>query len=296
MKRNLYIGIDGGATKTKVRIEDADGCLLTEAQSGPGTIRTNVSKAWYAIIDGIQTALHKIDLDLYDQTHHYHVGLGLAGTEVAESCEEFLSQAHPFASIALKSDAYTACLGAHQGKEGGIIIIGTGTIGLKIEKGVVTTVGGWGFPHDDEGSGAWLGMEAIRLTLESIDHRREPSDFSKAIFRHFKKDLDHMVTWSNQALPTHFAELAPIVVEYVKRKNPDAIHLVERAGVAIGRTYDALVKQSTLPKLPVSLLGGLSHSIEPWLPKRIRTRCKPPQGDATQGAILMIKKSEGFVV
>jgi glucosamine kinase len=50
-----------------------------------------------------------------------------------------------------------------------LIAIGTGTVGYQIEGDKECKVGGWGFPHGDEGSGAWLGMEAVRMTLHWLD-------------------------------------------------------------------------------------------------------------------------------
>ena len=49
--------------------------------------------------------------------------------------------------------------------EGGIIIVGTGSIGSAVVGGCEVRVGGYGFPISDEGSGADLGLHAIRLAL-----------------------------------------------------------------------------------------------------------------------------------
>ena len=48
-----------------------------------------------------------------------------------------------------------------------------GTVAFQIEGDKEYKVGGWGFPHGDEGSGAWLGLEAVRLTLHWLDGRGE---------------------------------------------------------------------------------------------------------------------------
>ncbi|WP_368856164.1 BadF/BadG/BcrA/BcrD ATPase family protein, partial [Klebsiella pneumoniae] len=82
---------------------------------------------------------------------------------------------HPFASIAFTSDGVAACLGAHSGADGAIVIAGTGSIGLGFAEGRDLRVGGYGFPISDEGSGADLGLKAVQLALRAFDGRHEQS-------------------------------------------------------------------------------------------------------------------------
>ena len=150
---DIFIGIDGGATKSKVRIEDRAGNVLGQSLSGPSNINLSVEGAWQSILHAVEDALKPLDLSLHDTDHYrFHVGMGLAGCENKASYDEFLRHPHQFTTLHVVSDAHIACLGAHQGKDGSIISIGTGSIGYQIENGKGTRVGGWGFPHDDIGA------------------------------------------------------------------------------------------------------------------------------------------------
>jgi glucosamine kinase len=40
--------------------------------------------------------------------------------------EELMARPHPFRSVVYVNDAAIACIGAHGGRDGGIVIIGTG--------------------------------------------------------------------------------------------------------------------------------------------------------------------------
>ena len=173
--QDIFIGIDGGATKTIARVEDAHGELLGQGQGGPANIRLSVEGSWQSIHDALREALVKPGLRLDDGRLRFYCGAGLAGTEVTSACDQFVNTPHPFARLILKSDGYTSCLGAHGGGDGAMIAIGTGTVGYEIEADKEYKVGGWGFPHGDEGSGALLGLEAVRLTLHWLDGRGEPS-------------------------------------------------------------------------------------------------------------------------
>ena len=136
---------------------------------------------------------------------------------------------------------------------------GTGTIGFQIEQGKESRVGGWGFPHGDEGGGAWLGLEAVRLTLQWLDGRASADPLLAAIYSRFDNNLNSLEAWAIAASATEFGEIAPLVVE--DDGHPTPLALLLRRGAAheldrIGAALDAKGQH----KLPVCLLGGLLPS------------------------------------
>jgi len=288
---DIFIGVDGGATKSTVRIENSAGHLLGQGMGGPANIRLSIDKSWESIYQAVEEALKLSQLRLADKNYRFHLGLGLAGCEMPKTVEEFLSRPHPFTTIQLTSDAHIACVGAHQGKDGAIIIVGTGIIGYAIEKKKTTRVGGWGFPHDDEGSGAWLGLEAVRLTFQWLDQRIEKSPLVADIFAFFNHDMERLITWANQANSTEFARLTPLVIHHLQQKEVTAVRLIKQAAHAVDRIGMTLIKMQQDPHhpLPCSLLGGVAPFVEPWLHDELRYSLVPPQADANKGAILMIR-------
>ena len=144
--------------------------------------------------------------------------MGIAGTEVAAALDQFLAAAHPFSSLIVRSDGYTACLGSHGGEDGAVIAVGTGTIGFQVEGGRESRVGGWGFPHGDEGGGALLGLEAVRKTLQWLDGREPVDPLLEAVKARFDGDQGRLVSWANAARETEFGEIAPLVVELAGQK------------------------------------------------------------------------------
>src|ERR1700722_12913011 len=111
MIKNIFIGVDGGGTKTKIIVEDESGLLLAQSRSGPANIRNSVEQAWSSINAGVKEALTQAGIDPKDPDYHFHIGLGLAGTEDPVASQQFLSQPHFFTTLILDSDAYVACLG-----------------------------------------------------------------------------------------------------------------------------------------------------------------------------------------
>lgn len=292
MKPDIFVGIDGGGTKSKVRVEDSAGNLLGQSVDGSSNIRLSVDKAWQSILKALDDALKPADISLEDyQNYRFHVGMGLAGCEDKGAYDAFLQRPHPFTTLHLTSDAHIACVGAHKGKNGSIIIVGTGVVGFQIENGKSVKVGGWGFPYDDIGSGAWLGLKAVRLTFQWLDHRVEKSPLVEDVFAFFNRDIDQLVSWSSRANASEFARLAPLVINHSQQEEIAAVRLMKKAAHAIDRIGATLVKSQINQDepLPCSLFGGIAPFIEPWLSEELRAHLVPRESDANMGAILMIR-------
>lgn len=289
---DLFVGVDGGATKTRLRLEDAQGQVLGKGHGGAANIRLSVEGSWHSIREALAQALSQAGLSLDDGRYRLHCGAGLAGCEVAAARDRFLATAHPFARLVLRSDGYTACLGAHDGEDGAVIAVGTGTIGFQVEAGRESRVGGWGFPHGDEGGGAWLGLKAVRRTLQWLDGRAPADPLLEAVQARFDGDLGKLVAWANSASATEFGEMAPLVVEQAGYGTKLALALARQAAGEIDRIGMALAAKSQAP-LPCSLLGGLGQFVEPWLGQALRLRLVPARHDALQGALLMVRPASG---
>lgn len=290
MSKHLFIGVDGGASKCVVRLEDEQGQLIGRETSGPATIRFSINQAWASIHAALNKILNSHGISLNDSHYKFHAGMGLAGCEIKEAYSAFLNQQHAFETLVVASDAKTACLGAHGGKDGAIIIVGTGLIGYQLEAGNVTRVGGFGFPHDDKGGGAWLGLKAIGLALQWYDKRVQSSGLAEAVYDYFHQDIDHLVTWANNASSTEFATLAALVIHQSKKGDTSAINLLKVSAKTVLHIGNTLCKaQQAVAPLPVALIGGIAPFLEPYLDVALRTRLRPSQLTPDQGAILLVK-------
>lgn len=289
MKKQLFIGVDGGASKCLLRLEDEAGKCLGEGAGGPANIRISVDQAWGSTLAAFEQALSQAGISLNTLNDYaVHAGMGLAGIEIAEAKSAFLSYAHPFASLHVTSDAHVACSGAHAGKDGAIIIVGTGTVGFKQINGEVTKVAGWGFPHDDLGSGAWIGLEAIKLTIQTCDGRESPSQLTNHIMRHFQQDREALITWANQATSTQFAEIAPIVIEHAQQHQMEATQILKRAALEVERIWLALQKTDGI--VPCSLMGGIAPFVENYLSNTVKNALKPAKSTPVEGAVHLARQ------
>jgi glucosamine kinase len=196
----------------------------------------------------------------------------------------------PFGQTTITTDARAACIGAHGGKPGGVIVAGTGTIGWAEPGG--RRVGGWGLPVSDEGSGAWIGCEALRRVLWARDGRISWTNLLNALFEHFDRDPHAIVRFSSEALPRDFGALAPIVVEHASQNDPAGVELMQLAGGHIDRLSERLI---ALGAQKLALVGGLAPTMVAWISDATRGHLVPPEGDALDGAVRLARSAADAV-
>jgi glucosamine kinase len=282
----LYLGVDGGGTRCRARIQAEDGAGLGEGGSGPATTRLGIERAWRSIMEACEAALEQAELSREDLgSTHAAIALAGIGRRGAESALQEI--VHPFASIRFISDGLAACLGAHGGEDGAIVVAGTGSIGVGLIGGREVRYGGYGFPISDQGSGADIGLHAIRSALRAVDGRTAMSPLLAELLGAFDHDPYHTVAWSEQATATDYAAFAPMVLRHANQGDPVGRRIVERAADSIGDLLDIFLHQG-LERL--SLVGGLSAAIAPWLTPDLRDRLKPPEADAVAGALLVARR------
>lgn len=284
MTDTLYLGVDGGGTRCRARLEAADGRVLGQGVSGPASMRFGIDAASASILGAAREALAQAGLG-EDALGRIHAGIGLAGTGHIGARQALESWQHPFARAWFEGDGYLAWLGAFGGDEGGIVVCGTGSIGITY-KGKTIRVGGYGFPVSDEGSGAHIGLNAIRYSLRTLDGRAKPTAFAQEILDRFSSDPAVVIRWSQTASPTDYAAFAAIVIKHAGAGEPAASNLLRDAAVHIAGLAEAVLERGA-PR--VALVGGLVEFIRPWIPAATAARIAEPQADAMAGGIMLAK-------
>jgi glucosamine kinase len=167
------------------------------------------------------------------------------------------------------------------------VIVGTGSFGLARVAGGEARVGGYGFPISDEGSGAELGLQAIRLALRAFDGRVDRTALLGDVLARFDDDPAAAVAWMDAATATDYATFAPLVMRHADNGDPAGRRIVQGAAEQVDGLCRALFDRGA-PR--IALIGGLSSAIEPWLAPDVRRKLKPVDADAVAGAIWMAKR------
>lgn len=284
----FFLGVDGGGTGCRARIVDTAGNVLGQGLSGPATTRLGIDNAWISMARAFGEAAEEAGFGAAELARTF-AGIGLAGIGRKGALEALRQIEHPFAAVDFVSDGMGACLGAHSGKDGAIVIAGTGSIGLGFVEGRDLRVGGYGFPISDEGSGADLGLKVVQLALRAHDGRHDRSALLTEIMQRFHNDPMEAVAWMDRATATDYAALAPTVMRHADQGDAVGRRIVQSAAEQIDTIVRTLFSKGA-PR--VTLLGGLASPLEPWLAPDVRRRLKPADGDAVSGAIILARRLE----
>ena len=283
----LFIGVDGGGTGCRARIEDAKGSLLGTGIAGPAALRLGFDRALAEVKKACHAALEEAGLGS-DALGLAHAAVGLAGVGRKGSLEQLVLRQHPFRSIVYVNDATIACIGAHGKRDGGIVIVGTGSVGFAVVGGQEFRVGGYGFPISDEGSGADLGLHAIRMALRAYDERAVVTSLTRDVMTRFNNEPFEAVAWMDHATATDYATFAPLVMRHADAGDPIARRIVRDAAEQI----DELVRRlCECGAARVALLGGLASSMQPWLAPDVQRRLVAVEGDAVDGALHLARRA-----
>tara|TARA_B110000503_G_C7136109_1_gene408876 strand:+ start:1016 stop:1909 length:894 start_codon:yes stop_codon:yes gene_type:complete len=282
----VYLGIDGGGTKCKARLEDAQGNLLAEAIAGPANAARNLTGSVKAVLEASEKAIAKANIKGLT-LNQIHAGIGLAGINIPQVKQAFLKQSLPFASWHITTDLHIACLGAHLGQDGAIVIVGTGSSGVAIHNDQQFEMGGHGFVVGDKGSGAWLGKMAISHCLETLDGITPNNLLSKQVINLLDCDSAYdLVNLTLEAKPVLFASVAPLIFQLAANQQEDALLLVNQAATYINKICHRLLS-GNLHRL--SLIGGITQPLTPYLDSQLQAIIRPAQATPEQGAILYSK-------
>ncbi len=279
----MYVGIDGGASNTRIKRLDAVQSLTLAM---PSSLTLGVESAWLAIIEALRSM--GIGPGQFARTH---LACALAGTRRLAGREAFRSMAPAFASLTICSDGHATVLGAHAGRPGACVSIGTGIVGNCLAAdGSARQVGGWGFPVRDEASGAWLGRLVMAEALRWLDgYELDPpggTELHRQVIETAGPSIAQLADWAFQAPSTRYATLAPLVIEAAAAGDPAGLRLMRRAAGEAERLVRALDPTSGLP---LCIGGSLALPIFGYVTQGIAARVQPGLGDACDGALLLAR-------
>ena len=212
----------------------------------------------------------------------------MAGASEPSHLAAAQSYPHPFRKAIVTTDAHAACLGAHGDRDGAVIVAGTGTVGWAVLNGKIHRVGGWGMPISDEGSGAWLGCEAVRRLLWALDGRLAWTGLLRALGHKFSNDPHAVVAWAQSASPADFGSLAPLVFEHAAAGDPVARKLVGLAAASIDTLAARLIAAGATR---LAVVGGCAPFLIPLLAEQTKAYLVEPAGDALSGALYLARSA-----
>jgi len=284
----LYLGIDGGGTKCRAVIENQNGEIIGRGIGGPANPLHGFQRAINSILEATGQAIEETGLSEADYPKII-AGIGLAGVNLSSLYQKIYEWKHPFAKMDLTTDLDIANIGAHNGEDGAVIIVGTGSCGFVSTNQHKITYGGHGFPIGDKASGAWMGLKAVEYTLLALDGFENESLLTEKVCEYFSADsaialsevLAGRASWQ-------FAKIASLVLAAADAGDSFAESVVRDATGYISQLADKLLDNN--PKR-LSMIGGLSDFIIPLLAQPLAEQFVEPLQPPEIGALLFAKQS-----
>lgn len=281
----LAMGVDGGGSTCRARLRDGAGALLAEAVGGSANVYLDRAGAIAAIRGCVAAALDAAGLA---SAAGVRLGLGLAGvsspTIAAEVAAQVGAALPGFAAVRVSNDAVTACLGAHGGADGGLVIAGTGSAGLMLAGGRELFVGGRGFLLGDDGSGARIGLDAWRRALRAHDGLEAHSLYTRELMARFGDDPAAVIRWGLSARSAEYGAEAPGCFAAAAAGDAVALSIVRGAAASLAELVAAVRR---LGAERVCLVGGGAAAMRAHLPAEVASSLCDPLRDARDGAVLL---------
>jgi N-acetylglucosamine kinase-like BadF-type ATPase len=265
----MYVlGIDAGGTKTVCYLADAEGRIIGEGRGGGANLQAHgeleVEKVLHAVIDqaiGDRAILPSA------------VCLGVAGVDRPEddrTVRAIMRRLGYKKHALVVNDALVALVAGIGDEPGVVLIAGTGSIAYGVNAaGVAARSGGWGFVLGDEGSGYWIGRQALAAVVREADGRGPRTELTPLVLEHFNLPrADGLVREVyDRGLQRQAIAAIGVVVERARAAGDIvAAEILNKAGEELTRAAASVISRLEMrgQTFGTVLAGGMFRVI-PWL-------------------------------
>ena len=269
------LGIDAGGTKTVCVLADAHGAIVAEAR-GPGA---NLHAAGELAVEKV---LHELMEEAIGDREVVPAAicLGIAGVDRADEMQivrAIMRRIGHKSRVLVVNDALIALVAGARDDPGIVIVAGTGSIVYgRSGAGEAARAGGWGHMIGDEGSGYWIGREALAAVMRGADGRGPETALTDEILGHFGvADVSRLprIVYDREMPRMSVAELGPIVQAVASSGDAVALRILERAAEEL-----VLAARSVTSRLEMRgdaftfFLSGGVFRVVPWLADELAHR------------------------
>jgi len=305
----MYLGIDGGGSKTAFALVDHDGTVRARHEStGLYYPEIGLARTTAVLAEGVAAVLARAQVGV-GQVRYSFIGLPAYGEDSSLLAQLDLLPSHalPPGRYRCGNDVECGWAGSLCGEDGISVVAGTGSIAYGEFGGRRARVGGWGELFSDEGSAYWIAREGLALFSRMSDGRAPRAPLYELLRARLNlaHDLDLCAhVYGRGQGRADIAELAPLVGEAAHAGDGAAGRILEDAAahlVALVRAAgEHLAPGGGIP-LRVSYSGGVLEN-NPLALRAFHARlaadlpdavgCAPAMAPAL-GAALLAARSAG---
>ncbi|MGI8953973.1 MAG: N-acetylglucosamine kinase [Nocardioidaceae bacterium] len=270
----MVLGGDVGGTSTRVLTIGWDGSPLGRGSAGGGNPVSHPDTAAAAFGHALREALAGLD-----PARVRAAVVGMAGGSalqqptVRDAFARVWREAGVRCAPTYVTDLEVAFAAGTAEADGTVLIAGTGAVaGSLRQRHLVRIADGHGWLLGDDGSGFWLGREAARATLRTLDAGERLGPLAESVLRELNAwgaaqgpgpnpGRLRVIHRLNTGPPVLLAELAPLVTAAHAAGDPVAQRIVEEAARLLAVTVGRV--RRTDERTPIVLAGGLAARSSP---------------------------------
>ncbi len=262
----MYLGVDGGGTKTALALIDHDGNVRA-MHSAPGAyyVTSGMEATGIVLAEAVATVL-RIAGVASSAVDFAFFGLPAYGEDstLGGALDRLPAAFLPAAAYRCGNDAVCGWAGSLTCRDGISVVAGTGSISYGERAGASARCGGWGELFSDEGSAYWIACRGLALFSRMSDGRAAPGPLLE-LFRSrlaLAADLDlcgHVYT-RLAGDRARIAQLARLVQEAAGAGDAQAIAIHAEAGEELSALVEATRRRLGFvagERVPVSYSGGV---------------------------------------
>ncbi|HKV98440.1 MAG TPA: BadF/BadG/BcrA/BcrD ATPase family protein [Vicinamibacterales bacterium] len=260
----FVIGIDAGGTKTVCQLADEHGTVLAEARGAGANLQANGELE-------VEKALHAVMAEAIGRDRAIRpsaICCGMAGVDRPEdvaAIRAILTRIGQKADLLVVNDALIALEAGAPGQAGVVIVAGTGSIAYgRDTEGRAARSGGWGHMLGDEGSGYWLGRQALQAVVRASDGRGPATSLTARVLQHYgvgrAQDLVHQIYYGG-ARPSAIATLGVLVQAAADDADAIALQIIDTGAGELAAAATSVASRLGLGACPVILSGGMFRAV-----------------------------------
>ena len=263
--KKYVLGIDGGGTRTRAAIIDNEGNVLgicigntsNYDDIGIDAARENIKQV-------VDCALQKTGIFI-SQFHAAFLGIGGVSSEADRTIVKNMAldlHLAPEECIGVDHDIRIALAGGLSGRPGIVQIAGTGSSSYgRDAKGRSWRSGGWGPLLADEGSGYWLGIEAMKAATRAADGHSQATSLLPSVLDFLKlTNIDSIMNrvYAQKMTRAEIASLSPLVIRAAKEGDAISLEIIDRGIQCMAEcVFIVENKLKLLGQCELSLTGGV---------------------------------------
>ena len=271
------LGIDAGGTKTVCLLADARGTIVSEGRGAGANLHVAGELA-------VEKVLHDVMERAIDgrRIAPAAICLGIAGVDrddEMQTVQAMMRRICRNVPVLVVNDALIALVAGARDAPGIVVIAGTGSIVYgRNAAGEAARAGGWGHMVGDEGSGYWIGREAVAAVMRGADGRGSATKLTGEILAHFGvADVSRLprIVYDRESPRMSVAALGPIIQRVASDGDAVAMRILERAAEEL-----VLAAQSVTTRLEmrgdrfIFYLAGGAFQVVPWLASELERRLR----------------------